>query len=251
MSDSVVFNCTALMGTNKAGVLKPDNNGYYSVVLGAFDFLNSAGENYPFETAKKLFKHSSSLMRRVKNGYCRGELDHPKKEPGMSHRDYVERILTIDSKCVSHHIKSLRVDTSAIKDNNNKPIIAVLGEVKPSGPYGDSLRESFKNPDENVAFSLRSLVKPRLNNGRVEKDLKVLVTYDQVNEGGISVASKYTSPSLENIATEIPVTKHILDAIAEDKANLGLEAGGIDIEIIKTELGWSLTEISSLSSLSW
>lgn len=251
MSDSVVFNCTALMGTNKAGVLKPDKNGYYQVVLGAFDFLNSAGENYPFETAKKLFKHSSSLMRRVRNGYCRGELDHPKKEPGMTHKDYVERILTIDSKNVSHHIKSLRVDTNAIKDANNKSIVAVIGEVKPSGPYGDSLEESFKNPDENVAFSLRSLVKPRLKNGRIEKDLKVLVTYDQVNEGGISIANKYTSPSLENIAAETPVTKHIIDTIAEDKVNLGLETGDIDIAIIKTELGWNLTEISNLGSLNW
>ena len=32
---SASYSCTALVGSNKTGVLKPDADGYYTVVLGA------------------------------------------------------------------------------------------------------------------------------------------------------------------------------------------------------------------------
>ena len=238
------------MGSNKAGVLKPDKNGYYDLVLGAFDFKNSAGENYPYTSAKHLFKTSSSLMRRINNGHCRGELGHPVREPGMSYRDYIERILDIREEKVSHHIKALKVDTQAIRDSTQKPVIAVIGKVKPSGPYGDVLKQSLDNPDENVAFSLRSLVSQGLENGIVQKHIKTLITYDYVNEGGISVANKYQSPGLEKLEEEYPVTEPMLDSIKNNKEQ-GLESKGIDIDIIKNELGWHRIEIINMPSLNW
>lgn len=251
MTNSIVFNCTALVGSNKAGVLKPDKNGYYDVVLGAFDFKNSAGENYPFTSAKHLFKSSSSLMRRINNGQCRGELGHPSKESGMSYRDYIERILEIREDKVSHHIKALRVDNQSVTDKDNRPIVAVIGKVKPSGPYGDILRESIDNPDENVAFSLRSLVEQGLENGVVQKHIKTLITYDYVNEPGISIANKYQSPGLESIEEECPITLPVLESIQSDATKSGLEYKKANIEIIKTELGWSKSEITYLPSLNW
>lgn len=251
MSASVVYNCTALLGSNKIGILKPDKNGYYDVVLGAFDFKNSVGENYPYSSAKHLFKESSSLMRRVNNGQCRGELGHPTKEPGMSYKEYIERILEIRETNVSHHIKSLRVDNQSIKNESNKPIIAVIGKVKPSGPYGDVLRSSLNNPDENVAFSLRSLVEQGMENGIIQKHIRTLITYDYVNEGGISVANKYQSPGLEKISDEWPVTKPVFETIEKEAIEMGMEGFKRDIAIIKTELGWSKTEVINLPSLRW
>ena len=78
MSNIAKYSCTALAGTNKVGKLRADENGYREMVLGAYDFDNSAGAVYPFESAQSLFKSSSSLMRRIANGQCRGEYGHPK-----------------------------------------------------------------------------------------------------------------------------------------------------------------------------
>ena len=58
MSNRATYSCTALLGTNKAGVLKPDAEGYYTVVLGALNFYNSAGDFYPYESAKKNYSVS-------------------------------------------------------------------------------------------------------------------------------------------------------------------------------------------------
>ena len=68
MSNIAKYSCTALAGTNKVGRLKTDEHGYRQMVLGAYDFDNSAGATYPFESAKSLFESSSSLMRRIANG---------------------------------------------------------------------------------------------------------------------------------------------------------------------------------------
>ena len=253
MLGSVTYNCTALLGTNKAGKLKCDKSGYYKVVLGAFDFKNSVGENYPFRSAKNLFRSSSSLMRRVENGKCRGELGHPMRLPGMEYRDYMERVLRIEEKNVCVHIRSLTVDTNAIKSKDNKHVVAVLGDVKPSGPYGVSLESSIKNPDENVDFSLRSIVKKTFENGVVQKHLLALVTYDAVNEGGISVANKYNAPGLESLIDDYPITPAVLDEIEQNRynSNISLELNNSDVEIIRTELGWSKVEVINIPSLSW
>ena len=58
MSNIAKYSCTALAGTNKAGKLKADEHGYREMVLGAYDFDNSAGAVYPFESAQALFKRS-------------------------------------------------------------------------------------------------------------------------------------------------------------------------------------------------
>lgn len=249
--EQVVYNCTSLAGSNKVGNIKPDCNGYYKVVLGAFDFKNSCGENYPFKSAKHLFDSSSSLMRRLRNGQCNGELGHPKKLPGMSYKDYIQRILEVREENVSHHIRSVIVDNSSIKDEFGKNVIAVIGEVKPSGPHGAILKESMENPSENVAFSVRSLVSQSMENGVMQKHMKVLITWDRVNEPGISVANKYESPSLEVIAPEYHITRDSLDIIDSDLEEIGNEEKRADIRMIKTALGWDKVEVISLPSMGW
>ena len=249
--EQIVYNCTSLAGTNKAGNLKPDESGYYEVVLGAFDFKNSAGENYPFASAKHLFTNSSSLMRRIRNGQCNGELGHPKKLPGMSYRDYIQRILEIREDNISHHIRSIKVDNSSIKDEFGKSVIAVIGEIKPSGPYGNTLKESMENPSENVAFSVRSLVSQSIDNGEIQKHMKILVTWDRVTEPGISIANKYNSPSMEVLTPEYNITKEMIDTISTGSESIGNESIRADIRRVKTELGWDKVEIINLPSMDW
>lgn len=246
------FSCTALAGTNKAGILTPDKNGYYTVVLGAFDFFNQTGAYWPYDKAAALFAESGSFMRRMRTGQARGELGHPRKEVGMTYQDYIARILQIHEDKVTHHIRACWIDKSSIRDKNGRPIIAVMGEVKPSGPHEDMLLKCFKNPDENVAFSVRSLCDQQVVRGRLEKWMQTLITYDYVNEGGISIATKFTSPGLESMMDDLIVTPEVLDRIQADEASrVGLESSGVDIEIIKTELGWSRSQIITLPSMGW
>lgn len=249
--DNVIYSCTSLKGSNKAGKLAPDANGYYPVVLGAFDFKNSSGENYPFNSAKQLFEKSSSLMRRIRNGQCHGELGHPRKEIGMSYSDYIQRILEIHEDKISHHIRSIRVDTNGVKDEFGKPVIAVIGEVCPSGPHGAILKESMENPDENVCFSVRSLVRQTVEMGVVQKHIKVLITWDNVTQPGISVANKYSCPSLETIDEEYVVTEDIVNNIGNSNQDVSIEGSGMNIAMVKSELGWQKTQYIELPSLNW
>ena len=63
--------------------------------------------------------------------------------------------------------------------------------------YRDGL--GFKNPKENVCFSIRSFTDNSYSHGRVNKVLKNIITFDYVNEPGIHIAEKYKSPSLEAV----------------------------------------------------
>lgn len=199
MAATLVYENTALVGSTKTGMLKPDANGYYELVLGAFDYFNSQDAFYTLEPFKLLLMQSSSLMRRVNKGVLRGELGHPKFNSTMSKRDIIMRVLDIQEDRTSAHIKSISLDEERIINNGQK-VAAVIGMVKPSGPFGYVLEKQLANPDENVFFSVRSLTDDHYNSaGTLIKEVKEIITWDQVNEGGIDIANKYMSPALESI----------------------------------------------------
>lgn len=201
------FGCTALVGTNKGGVLKPDEHGYYDMVLGALEYKNSTGDTYTLSSALELLKPGTPLRRRIERGLLRGECGHPKMQPGMTPEQYFARIHTIEETLISHHISDLYVDMHSVRDNHTgKPIVVFRGKVKPCGPYGPQLKASIDNPKENVAFSVRSIT----NNKRVgfhwRKDFTNLITFDYVFEPGLYPATKYGVPTLESYSeTEIPL----------------------------------------------
>lgn len=237
---TATYICTALAGTNKAGILKPDEDGYYTVVLGALDVYNSSGAFYPFESAKQIFKESSSLMRRIASGSLRGEYGHPKRLPGMSMRDFVSRILEIHEENVSHHIKEVTIDYNSVKDASGKPVIAIIGKVKPSGPMGPALKESLDNPEENVCFSIRSLTQDIRVGGTIHKNLKTVVSWDYVNEPGLDVAKKWHSPSLESLTDEVYITAQQLGSVRDYQSNAGVSmesSSGVSAEEVMQELG--------------
>lgn len=212
------LSCTALVGTNKAGTLKCDADGYYQMVLGALDVYNSGGAFYPEASARHLFAQSSSLMRRIASGNLRGECGHPRPQPGWSMDDFVNRVRDIYEPNVCMHIRKVTVDYSTYRNANGQPIITIIGEVKPSGPMGPALKESIENRHEDVCFSVRSLTNDVYRNGRVEKNFRMIVTWDYVNEPGLAQAHKWNAPSLENfkelpnapVSTEVLVDRLIL-----------------------------------------
>jgi hypothetical protein len=195
---SFSLSCTALVGTNKAGTLKPDADGYYQVVLGALDVYNNTGAFYPEATARQLFQASSSLMRRIASGNLRGEYGHPTPEPGMSMDAFVARVRRIDEDRICMHIRKVWIDYS-FKNLKGQPIIAILGEIRPSGPRGPALKDQLENRFEDVCFSIRSLTHDFNSGGRLTKNFKMIVTWDYVNEPGLDVARKWNSPAMESL----------------------------------------------------
>jgi exonuclease VII large subunit len=49
--DVIKFTETIFTNNNKEGLVKPDENGYYIVILGVLNTYNSAGEYYIVESA--------------------------------------------------------------------------------------------------------------------------------------------------------------------------------------------------------
>ncbi len=224
-NDKYSFGCTALMGTNKVGTLKPNDKGYYRMVLGAFNAFNSADQFYPVEPALELFAPDSALMRRIKNGALRGEFGHPRKEPGMTDRDFLMRIADIQEKNVSHHIASVEMLPSGMRDEQGRPVIGCVGDIMPNGPYGSYVQASLDNPQENVCFSIRSVTNDRFINGRYMKFLRAIYTWDYVNEPGKNVAKKWHSPALESLQ-EVLMDNAAMRSVARSipREGMGMES---------------------------
>lgn len=257
-NNTVKYTCTALVGKNKAGVLTPDEDGYYTMTVGALDTYNSNNAYYPLEPGKKLFDESSSFMRRVKSGNCKGEVGHPKPLPGQKQTMYLNRILSIEETNVCCHFRSFY-----LQEDKENGVVSIMAELKPAGPKGDSLKEALENKHENVCFSIRSLTDDiRSMSGVIHKNLKTIVTFDWVTEPGISVANKYESPSLESNVNEmhldaleeVEITKWHIDSLEQSNALQGasMEHTLVSIEDVKRDLNWANEKPQTKTpSLSW
>lgn len=238
MPRKAVYQCTALVGTNKAGKLKPNADGYYTLVVGGLNAFNSSGAYYPLGPAKSLFEDSSSFMRRIKNGNCKAECGHPKPTPGQTSRDFLQRVLQIEETRVCAHFRKIWLQEEGIKDAQGRPIIAIMAEVKPAGPMGPALKEALDNQHENVNFSIRSLTQDRMvPAGYLEKNIRQIICFDWVTEPGIPAANKYSSPALESFEETALVPEH-LEAIESQYKELGVAVENSGLEGLRQALGW-------------
>lgn len=238
------FSCQALKGKNKVGQLKKDDTGYAEIVLGGFNLSNNVGEYYALnDQVLALFNKGGAVRRMVDNGQWRGECTHPSMDGHKTLQSYLQRLRRVDSRFVSHHIKDVRLEEG--KDEFGRKCVLVIGQVKGTGPYAAAVDNSLNNPEENIAFSLRSITNTDYSSNPTVKYVKVLVTYDHVNEGGIANATKYNTPSLESISEDVVFTDQDLIIPKQEiyTGDLGLEALEKDISMIRTELGWQKTEI--------
>ena len=239
---NIRFSCTSLAGTQKEGIIPKDANGYYDMVIGGLDILNSAGEYYDHAGAKKLFQESSSFMRRVKRGVLRGEVGHPRREHGQSIDSYISRILDIDEKNVCVHFSEIYLDFESFKNPDGTKIVAIRAKLAPSGPKAEFLKQSLENKQENVCFSIRSFTENTFKRGRTIKSIKTIVTFDYVNEPGIHIAEKYKSPSLESfddLSVSRPQMEKALDA--RQVLNLSQESTTLTRKELFESFGWQDT----------
>ena len=238
MGNLIKFTATRLQAKGKSGIIKPDADGYYDLVIGALNSFNSAGEYYTLEGAKQLFENSSSFMLRVKNGYLKGELGHPKMLPGMTMNDYVRRILTIDEKNISTHFKEIWLDYDYGKQNpqnGDTNMVAIRAKLKPAGPQGPYLKQSLEDPNDNVSFSIRALTKDYVARGQTFRVLTNIVTWDQVAAPGIAIANKWDSPATESFEN-IPITEQSLKTFIREHSTVAAMESSVAMahEILST-----------------
>ena len=249
MAEIARYACTSLPGLNSANKLKPDATGYYKCILGGFNMSNHSGVNYPLlPSVKALFGEGGIVRRRLDAGLCKGEYGHPKLD-GMALNDILKRLAFIDPLLTSHHIKSIELQNQ--KDTNGKELVLAVGMVKPSGPYGQYLAEQLNNPEENVAFSIRSFTRDIVHNGLAAKQVVDAMTYDFVTEPGISKATKFNTVSLEELHETILFTDRDLTNAIATSSVAGLEATSDTLTMVKTALGWNQVRVTHLSALNW
>lgn len=228
---SLVYEGSVVVGSNPAGQIKPvDASGYYPVVLGAINTCNNAGDFYPAEPLQKILLESNLFTRRIKNRTLRGENGHPVREVGMTDEQYLNRILEIREERAMFHIKSIELDDKSQTDpQTGAPVVLVIGLIRPSGEKGEVLEKQLANPEENVYFSIRCLstiIYDRLT-GRTTRHITEVVTYDGVNEGGISYARKEYAPTVESDKLNID-NKLILSA-RDQAVQSGVSLESVDL----------------------
>lgn len=247
----VLFSCSTLAGTGKKGKLTKDANGYYTMPIGGLNVFNSSGDFYTYEDAKQLFNSSSIFMRRVKSGALKGEYGHPKPAPGQSYEAFAERVLSIEEKNICTHFSEIWLDFESVKDNNGKPVVAIMAKLAPSGPMGSAIERSLENPNEDVCYSIRSFTKDTYVGGVKHRALAEIVTWDYVNEPGINFARKYKSPALESMHEQAFSRKELLRAIKHMDSGIGMESAKLTGQSLFKSLGWSFNENEVPNYLKW
>jgi len=240
MANTIKFTNTRILNS-KENIIAPDQDGYYTLVIGGLNIYNTAGDYYEYEGSRELFEKSSAFMRRVQRGALRGEVGHPKYTPGMANDEYVNRIMNIDETNVCAHFSDVWLDFDKVKNKDGTPTIAIMGKVKPSGPKASALESSLNNPKENVCFSIRAISAEFYERGETIRVLKTIVTFDYVNEPGIAIAEKYNSPALENLSEHIVLKADFIRAMDSSKSSLVATESSKEIasDIFKV-MGWDI-----------
>ncbi len=221
----VKYSATKLQSIGKNGILKPDENGYYDLVIGGLNAINSAGELYTLEGAKELFDRSSIFMRRISNGAVKSEVGHPKRLSGMTDDEFLHRIIRIEETNVCAHISDIWLNESFGRDNprlGRPNLVAIMGKVAPAGPKGDALAKALENKKENVMFSIRALTQDNMIRSVNHRVLKAIFTFDWVTEPGIDIANKWDAPALESL-DNMYITKAIVDAARNSNSPIAME----------------------------
>ena len=216
MANNVVFSISTQMEMEgrQLKALKPDKNGIYKgiplTVIGC-DSRNKV--NYEKESVLKcLTDVSGRFAANVSTGDMEGEWGHP-----LLSGECLDRLLYIDRTRISHYIS--RVYGKEVDGG----LIVIYGDIKPFGPYGKYLKDSFEDPTRNTSFSLRSAAQVTgTRNGITQKRMIALVTFDAVDGPGFLKASKRFSDP--DVATE---------SLAEPE-NLA-KVYNVDIEVTKPE----------------
>lgn len=200
-----------LANNGKKGILKPDAKGNYRMNAGAFNVDNHAGISYPAnDYIKSQMLENSDLQRRIRQGYCYLEEEHPEpynyiyrngicyKEEMTSILEWINRLRSYDQNKIVGCLSEIFFIMEDEK-NYNKPIwTEVL--VKPLLEYklGPRFKESLDTPEVNTALSIRTQIEP-FKPGARTKQVVYWTGFDWVKEPGMIHANKHMSAGCESL----------------------------------------------------
>jgi hypothetical protein len=198
---NISFEISGIMLEGKAKAMHANKQGFFEdVPLLVLGKPSRNGKVYTVESmTKALTDPSSYFVKHLRSSALYGQYGHPMVK---SEADLAD-IANIDMKLVSHQIGKVYTKEAATEQGNQ----VVYGWIKPFGPYGKYLKDSFEDETQNTCFSLRSLVE-RVGsdaNGNIIQTVTCLVTIDAVPLGGYAQAAKVYDPSVESIT--IPIKK--------------------------------------------
>ncbi len=249
----IVFSSTYLAAKGKKGIIKPDSDGYYELVVGGLNIFNSAGSFYTADAAQ-LFENPS-FKRRIQNGALKAEVGHPfndctgsagsKGSCYLSQEDFLDRFLTIreTNVCAAH--SKVWLDFDRLKDKSGRPIIAIMALTRPTGVNAEVLRDSLNDPKQNTAFSVRGITEDKMVGNVRHRSLKTIVTFDYVNEPGIHVATEWESPALESFYEKDIQSRDVVKLERSYQVkNLATES-----HMLLNEISWIKEEDSALQTV--
>lgn len=228
-----------LRNSGKQGILKPDQDGYRSMPLGAIGCFNTRREFYSAEEdVIRLFDRSSRFMDMVNRGNLLAEMEHPMpnaQEGTLNPRTgellldaYILRLRQFKAGNICAHIKNVRLVSNEDVKSPDVPsnAIIIMGDVKPTRDHADKLERAFVNPHENVSFSIRSLTDNQWIAGVLHKRIVEVLGFDWVTLPGIRTAHKMASPQLES---DLIFTDDVIERIKNPEPSLvGLESAPIE-----------------------
>ncbi len=240
-----------LAGKNKMGLIKPDDEGYYDMVLGAIDTTNKSGDYYDPHSGRKALE-DPDLRQLSDAGNLRGEYGHPKRMAGETDDQLGMRCLNVAEERTSHHMYGVHIDDKSIEDDTGRIVPAFRSKLCPSGEKGDVLEKQMKRKSENVCFSVRSFTNNYWVVDHWEKEFTKIITWDYVNDPGIAVATKYHSPSLESAqhrlarsGTQVKITPQLIENVQrlEKAKGLSMESSKTMSRMLSTTEGYQQAQV--------
>ena len=211
------------MQTMNGGSLKaltPDKDGFYNniplMVIGKPSRNKVLYE--PSSVQASMADPKSNFYKNLAEGNLKGEWGHPL--PMSTKEATIIRTLRIYEPNVSHYFR--RIYTDRVGEYT-----IIYGDVKPCGPMGKYLTESFQDPNRNTSFSIRTLCSaPRMLPGGIQqKSIVAMSTIDAVSGPGFEEASKRYAVGYESFTKDIATftTKDLFESSAM-LDGLGFEA---------------------------
>jgi len=197
-----------LANSGKKGILKPNENGVYTLNAGGFNIPNHAGIVYPAnDYILEQIDANSDLQRRVKMGYCKMEVEHPQPffyviENGVKYTkpmtdvlQWINRLRSYDPDNICGLIS--RIHFRFENERNPRATIWNYIDCEPFGPRGPEFKESLENPRHNTAVSIRTQISP-FRPGDTQKNVEYWTGYDWVSEPGMIHANKHMTAGCES-----------------------------------------------------
>ena len=228
---NISFEISGIMLEGKSKAMQANEQGYFTdVPLLVLGKPSRNGKIYTVESmTKALTDPSSYFVKHLRSSALYGQYGHPVVK---SEADLAD-IANIDMTKVSHQIGKVYTKEAPTEQGHQ----VVYGWIKPFGPYGRYLKQSFEDATQNTCFSLRSLVEKVGNdaNGNIIQTVTCLVTIDAGPLGGYAQAAKVYDPSIEAITIPIKqqetmdrmVSQELLndhqleDILCSDKVSVG------------------------------